>query len=184
MCIVIYATVPSCSDLECIRDSPLRLVPTADAVIAPRLQPNEQLCAIEGVPLCGGGGHCGTVLGRAVLADHDANERFVKQIGKLKKRGWSEHKIEMWLEQKQRTRQPAHMNRDIDELGLWNELLRAALENARLRFVGLMVFNAGDEQEVPIRCEMASRTSCDLTKVEMGVLYRIARLRGSESVCR
>jgi hypothetical protein len=182
MCTLIYATVPSRSDLGRIHGSPLRLVPADGVTVAPRLHPNEELCTVKGVPLCGGGGHCGTVLGREVQHGQDANEREArKQTSKLRKRGWSEHKIQGWLEQKQQARgsQPPNMNGEVDELALWNALLCAALDEAHLSFVGLMVVYAGDEPQAPIRCETASRSSCDLTKLEMGVLYRIARSEGA-----
>lgn len=174
MCTLIYATVPSRSDLGRIR-STLRLVPAADPVVTARLRPGEQLCTVAGVPHCSGGGHCGTVLGRARPRGQGSHERDARHVGRLRKRGWSEHKIDVWLEQRRRVQQPPNMNGEVDELGLWNELLQAALEEARMGFVGLMVFNAGDEPELPVRCEAISRTACELTRLEPGVLYRIAR---------
>jgi hypothetical protein len=178
MCTLIYATVPSNADVARLAPYEVRLVPTEDAAVTPKLRPGEQLCGVGGVPRCGGGGHCGTVLGReAHEPRRSPAERDAAQGKKLRKQGWSEHKVQAWLAQKKESHssQPPHMNGGVNELALWEGLIRSALEDAHLRFIGLMVFTAGQEPMLPLRSEDVSRTACDLTRLESGVLYRIHR---------
>jgi len=178
MCTLIYVTVPSAADLTRLPSTAVRLAPSEDPFVAPKLRPREVLCRPFGVPTCGGGGFCGTVIGRqAYRSGRDREERDSAHATKLRKKGWSEHKVQAWLAQKQEVRPspPANLNGNVDELALWQELLRAAFEEAHLRFVGLMVFTAGDEPELPTRDEDMPRAACDLTRLQSGVLYRIRR---------
>lgn len=178
MCTLIYATVPSQADLACLAQLALRLVAAEDAVVAPKLLPGEQLCWVAGAPQCAAGGFCGTVLGREAHPSGRApKERHEAQAKKLRKKGWSEHKVQTWLAQKSEVRAPQlpNMNGQVDELALWEQLLRAAIEEAHLRYIGVMVFTAGDEPSLPVRSEGSARLACDLTRLEAGVLYRIHR---------
>jgi hypothetical protein len=177
MCTLIYATVPSRADLARIPPTTAHLV--ADDVraeFAAKVAGQEQPCFVAGVPHCGGGGHCGTVLGRA-LTRPGRNENLEAQAERLRKRGWSAHKVEAWLAQKRAPRpsRPPKMSADVDELALWRELLEAALEEARLEYVGLLVCEAGDEPDIPSRIESVRYSGCDLTRLERGVLYRLHR---------
>lgn len=85
--------------------------------------------------------------------------------------------MQAWLAQKRAHRAGPlpNMNGQVDELALWTQLLRAALDEARVRYLGLMVFTAGDEPDLPVRSVDVPRAECDLTHLEQQVLYRISR---------
>lgn len=179
MCTLIYATLSSTLDLARLPPGGVVLSPADDASVSARLRPGEQLCDIGGVPRCGGGGHCGTVLGREALGPaRNSEERTAAQAARLRKKGWSEHKVQAWLAQKRETRaafERKDANPGVDEHALWQEFLRAALEESSLRYVGLLVFYAGDEPTLPSRSEDVTRAEFDLTRMERGVLYRFHR---------
>ena len=93
------------------------------------------------------------MLGReARSSGRDSEERDAAQARKLRKKGRSEHKVQVWLAQKQSARQSTqpHLNGTVDELALWTVLVRVALDGARLRYLGLMVFTAGDEPDLRV----------------------------------
>lgn len=172
MCTFIYATVPAVTDLARLPSTGVRLGATEDPFIVPKLQPGEVLCWPRGIPDCGAGGFCGTVLGSCAPAGGRTRaQEEAAQAKRLRKRGWGEHKVQAWLAQKRE----ACTSSTGGELALWTGFLRAALEDARLAYVGLMVFTAGSEHRLPTRSETVQREACDLTLLEYGVLYRIRR---------
>lgn len=178
MCTLIYATLPSAADLARLPPVTVRLFPSSEAGVAARLLPGELLCGVGGVPTCGAGGHCGTVLGSdAPRTTERRDAREAAQVQRRRKQGWSEHKIQVWLAQKHEVPAsfPQKSQGAVDELARWNELLRAALEDARIRYVGLLVFTAGQEPELPTRVEQVAYGACDLSRLEATVLYRIHR---------
>jgi hypothetical protein len=178
MCTLIYAVVPMHADLDRLPKAAAYLVPAEDAVVASKLYPGERLCRVEGVPQCAGGGNCGTVLGREALREGRVPEESdAAQAMRLRQKGWTEHKVQRWLAQKREARvaQPPNVNGTTDEMAIWKELLRVALEDAHLRYLGLMVFTAGDEPNLPIRSMDVTRAACDLTRLEQGILYKILR---------
>lgn len=176
MCTLIYATVPKKTDPSKLPTGPVKLVAFTDPEVSSRLPPDEQLCRVTGVPECAGGGHCGTVLGREALPRGEAaKQRDLAQLKKLRKKGWSEHKVQAWLKQRVagRRHEPAHLNAGVDELALWRAFLETALGEGKVPFVGLMVYTSGDEPELPVRTQDLALTRCDLTHLEQGVLYRV-----------
>jgi hypothetical protein len=178
MCTLIYATVPSAADLARLPSTGVRLGPTEDPFVVPKLRPGEVLCWPGGIPDCGAGGFCGTVLGACAPAGgRTREEEEAAATKRLRKKGWGEHKIQAWLAQKSEVRVFSVMQRHeaVGELALWTGFVRAALEDARLAYVGLMVFTAGSEHKLPTGSESVQREACDLTLLEQGVLYRIRR---------
>ena len=172
MCTFIYATVPSVADLARLPPTGVRLRPIEDAYVVPKLRSGEVLCWPSGIPDCGAGGFCGTVLGScAPSGGRTQQEAEAAQVKRLRKKGWGEHKVQAWLAQKRE----AATSSTGGELALWTGFLKAALEDARLDHVGLMVFAAGSDPSLPTRSETVQHEACDLTLLEHGVLYRIRR---------
>lgn len=176
MCTLIYVVVPGRSGVAAVSGAAISLHPVRDPHLTPKLTTHEQLCVPAGVPQCAAGGYCGTVLGRMVgPSGRSDEERDAARAKKLRRNGWSEHKVQAWLHQKQMSRaaQSPNLNGDVDELALWQDLLHVALDQYRLEHLGLMVFTAGDEPNLPIAERAVSREACDLSLLQSGVLYRI-----------
>jgi hypothetical protein len=84
-------------------------------------------------------GHCdcGTALGNERAAEMAAEDP-AEQIPKLRKKGWSEAKIERWLADK--TRRPdRHVERNERELAQWIALIPDVLESEVANKIGVFV---------------------------------------------
>jgi hypothetical protein len=174
MCTLITVVVPSRSDLARLTHAPIRLTPLEDPTSLAPLHPGEVPCWPSGVPTCSGGGHCGTVLGSEAHG-HGllAEERDEGRARRLRRQGWSEHKVQAWLAQRRQVRPTGQGESSVAELSLWRAFLHVALEEAFLRSVGLMVHQAGDA--VPLRDARVRLVDCALPRLEQGVLYRVHR---------
>ncbi len=125
---------------------------------------------------------CGTGLGM-LAEDRGVREPDYKRKAKrLRKKGWSDTKIERWMEDKQRDRQQARSrnanyvtNPPIDVVH-WKEFIVGVLESKASRYLGLLVhwYNGSIETE---SINIVDRTWVIYTDVDCEYL-----LRASEDV--
>ncbi len=115
---------------------------------------------------------CDTALGRLRLSEHD---RF-PDPEPLRRKGWSEAKIQRWLAQKRS--QPIERTADPDG---WCRVIRDLLEEARASRAGLLLhmYDDGLEEKIilePIRKLVADETLADeLHHMQEDTIYLIRK---------
>ena len=123
-------------------------------------------------------GHCdcGTSLGSSRVGEKDES-KLSKQLEKLRREGWSETKIERWLNDKEKAR----LNRPKtgDDAAIWVALIGEVLGSTDAKYVGLLLhFYSGDlndEQIAISRVEdvpLLELTEDRLGAIREDVLYR------------
>ena len=108
---------------------------------------------------------CGTAL---LSPDVDYDSALAKQAEKLKKDGWSQHKIDSWLSQKTGTREKKRQGREEDS-GRWYSLLQEILTQRLSPYVCLLVL--WDDKETVIKGRIRKRLSADFAPLEENTVY-------------
>src|SRR5687767_2907352 len=118
---------------------------------------NDQLYALTNIGHC----DCGTVLGRGFIGNLYTKEPE-SEIPKLRKKGWSEAKINRWLEDKTRKPDPLDIRRE-EELARWMATIQDVLTSGIATSLGLFVhfYNEGFDADIIKRVERVRLT--DLT---------------------
>ncbi len=121
---------------------------------------------------------CDSFLGGANLAKKTA-VKTSSHVEKLRKKGWSPHKIERWLAEKSAASQDRAENQHGEEQKHWTAFIGALLEG-RTKRIGLMVHMYSgrvDEEQVQIkRVErvLLSDLSEVLSRMDHDILYMIS----------
>lgn len=92
-------------------------------------------------------GHCdcGTALGSLNLSAARDDLSYERQLKKFRKQGWSETKINRWLEQKEHTKEKhrredeAQAKGSTEELNQWVRLITDVLTSGYARRIGLLL---------------------------------------------
>ena len=146
MCHFVTATLPANAKLDSLRliarDHALALTEVHNPHVASQLQPGE-LYYLTTLGSC----DCGTVLGSQLRLDRrsHAKEPNEREIAALRRRGWSETKIERWLLQHSLTTardtrgQRVHAEGRALEAGSWQQFLNEVLASGGTAFVGLLL---------------------------------------------
>lgn len=95
-------------------------------------------------------GHCDCGSGIACNANGKSDLIQTKEIEKLRKKGWSETKISLYLENKS---QKQNRRQTVDELNRWANFIKEATNNAQIGKVGLYMFSPENdylEDDFPI----------------------------------
>ena len=124
-------------------------------------------------------GHCdcGTSLGSSIVAEKDESKQS-KQLEKLRRKGWSETKIDRWLKDKEKAR--SNRREPENDAAIWVALIGEILESTDAKYVGLLLhFYSGDlddEQIVVSRVEdvpLLELSEDRLRSINEDVLYRV-----------
>jgi hypothetical protein len=124
---------------------------------------------------------CGTPLGSAAPPTRIPAEELERETARLRRRGWSEHKIARWLESRQSTgareERLAHERADgasAESVDYWLDLVRRTLESGRLERIGLRVCRGDDtwlDATPTTRIPVAELTPVHLRTMADGALY-------------
>lgn len=123
-------------------------------------------------------GHCdcGTSLGSSRAGDKDES-KLAKQLKKLRRKGWSEAKIDRWLKDKEKAR--SNRPEPENDAAIWVALIDNVLGSTDAKYVGLLLhFYSGDlndEQIAISHVETVPRselTEDRLRAIHEDVLYR------------
>ncbi len=92
-------------------------------------------------------GHCdcGTAIGSLNHSNAGKSVSYERELNKFRKQGWSEAKIQRWLEQKEQTKE-RHQREDearakgsTSELNQWVDFIGDLLESGKARRLGLLL---------------------------------------------
>ena len=125
-------------------------------------------------------GHCdcGTALGSLDVSAPSDGPGYERELKKFRKQGWSEAKINRWLEQKEQTKEK-HQREDearargsTHELNQWVELITDVLKSGDARRLGLLLhlYHGGLESE---RINILRREKVKLTETTQELLIGI-----------
>ena len=119
---------------------------------------------------------CGTSLGSSSFGDK-RESKLSKQLKTLRRKGWSETKIERWLKDKEKAR--SNRPKPESDAAIWVALISEVLESTNAKYVGLLLhFYSGDlndEQIAISRVETVPRLELSedrLRAIREDVLYR------------
>ena len=187
MCIFITATLPPDASIEAVR-----------AVFerhGRRLDEVENQNVLEQLPsgeryFCTTSGHCdcGTALGStfAFAETSPRTDDISQKILKLRRKGWSEAKIQRWVEQDRRNREQDQRARiaresyalESGEIVDWVALIREIMATGQSSSVGLLVhwYSTSPEQEAVdlrerVRLAADSITEEDLLRMRHDTVY-------------
>jgi hypothetical protein len=99
--------------------------------------------------------NCGTAIGSLSYSDAGTPVSYERELNKFRKQGWSEAKIQRWLEQKEQTRE-RHQHEDesraqgsTPELDQWVNFLTDLLKSGKTHRLGLLLhlYKGGIESE-------------------------------------
>jgi len=131
-------------------------------------------------------GHCdcGTALGSLSGSFADDDPTYHRELKKFRKQGWSEAKINRWLEQKEETKEKHQREKDAQfkgsfrELNEWIGLITDLLKTGHTRRMSLLLhmYHGGlESEEIAIlgkeRVKLSETTSELLTSIKEDVLY-------------
>lgn len=182
MCHFITATLPPRADVDTVRGiaTSFRRAwrPIESGPVVAQLAPGETYY-LTTPNHC----DCGTVLGSA---NRDAGQEIdpAQSIRKLKRKGWSESKIDRWLADKRAAAKRTH-DKPLEPGELdsktWNLLLSSVLESGATSKIGLMLhMYSGLITDAEIRLHRTSVSLADITPaflegIEEDRLYEFAR---------
>jgi hypothetical protein len=121
---------------------------------------------------------CGTVLGSHNNADDHGSVGSDRELKKLRKQGWSEAKIQRWIEQKEQTKvrnvlkEEADAQADLPLAEHWIRFITDLLESGYTSKFGLLLhwYHGGVENE---RIQIQSTEKVTLTELSPGQLTRM-----------
>ncbi len=179
MCTFITAVLPKSVDVvgrrDLINGLHVAFTPTYNKFIMAQLDPNSA-CYLTG-HMC----DCGTVLGclqsgDARSSDHD--QRRARKIKALRKKGWSQTKIELWLSEKHkmieredRKKRDTRKERE-DEAARWIRFVQDVLHETDATYLGILLheFRGFVETE---RWKIADRVECSLPELDGAYLMNM-----------
>jgi hypothetical protein len=82
---------------------------------------------------------CGTSLGRTQPAPQEVASRHDKEVGQLRKKGWSDSKIARSLAEKEAARSSSTARKPIDSVELWENIVSDLVSHPRASGVGLFL---------------------------------------------
>lgn len=184
MCHYITASLPGSVDLKSIvpvfdsHNVGFELI--SNAHVTQQLDPQDLYILTSGKHC-----DCGTALG-SLNRDPEKVVSYERELKKLRKQGWSEAKIQRWLEQKEETNQrharedDARVKRGSPELNSWigliNDLIGSKL-TPRLSILLHLYHGAIESERIKIqrreRVKLAEVSSERLMKIEEDVLYEV-----------
>jgi hypothetical protein len=188
MCIFITAVVPAGVDLKksqaLLQEHGMRFKPIENPHVQTQIEGAQYLCATGSI--C----DCSTVLGSGAAdrARDDKDSKFKHEVEKLRKKGWSQHKIDRWLADKLHA-----ANRDVDsvaakheaELTNWCEFIQAFLAQGGTPSLGLLLhMYSGGLADEHIRIKkfeklrLSEKLPALLTTMENDVLYTFTKAKG------
>ena len=150
MCTYIAAVLPAGTDAkatgELFKKHDLGFYPIHDR---PPAISKDQLYVLTFTQNC----DCGTVLGRGYIRNPHPKEPE-SEIPKLRKKGWSDAKINRWLEDKTRKADP-HDTRSEEELARWMATIQDIVTSGITTSLGLFVhfYNEGYDADIIKRVE-------------------------------
>jgi hypothetical protein len=130
---------------------------------------------------------CDSVLGSAAIRREEmrAPETDFVEIGKLQKKGWSQHKIERWISEKSahsERHQGQALNSQDAELARWREFVSTFLSSGFAKRLGiLMHMYSGRLEDEQIRIKRIERLSLskeldhELLGMDEDVLYMVSK---------
>ena len=134
---------------------------------------------MEGNQLCywttGGVCDCGTALLSQDIdyySSHNHDSELAKRIKKLRKEGWSQHKIDKWLSQKIDVREKKQQSREEEnakDSGRWYSLLHEILKQRLSPYVCLLVL--WDDKDTVIKGRIKKKLSSDFASLEENTIY-------------
>lgn len=128
---------------------------------------------------------CDTVLGSVSAQGEVQTKATVSgDIEKLKKKGWSQHKIERWLAEKSGAtdrHQEADRSKSVAELAQWREFISVMLLDKSTNRLGLLIhMYSGSLEDEQIQIKRINRISLSeqfensLLEMEEDVLYMLS----------
>lgn len=167
MCHFISAVLPSSADLSALAGVMAHhgraLKPQRNPVLGAQLQAGEQLLLTTA-------GHCdcGTALGalerNAARLERRRRSSERKEVT-LRRRGWSEARIQRWREQQQNHRSGLHPQAGVTD---WERLLTDMLREHHTAYVGLLLHWCGEGADEPIALQ--GRETLPLCEESLGRL--------------
>ena len=130
---------------------------------------------------------CGTAIGSLTRPEGEKEPNFDRELTKFRAQGWSEAKIQRWLDQKSQV-QERHKREDdhqaqgsTAELDQWINLINDLLNTGKARWLGLLLhtYHRGIESErITIvsreKVMLAELTAAQLMKLKQDVVYEFA----------
>lgn len=118
---------------------------------------------------------CGTALGSLNASAPNDDLSYEPQLKKFRNQGWSETKINRWLEQKEQTKQKHLEARDQEsthELNQWIRLITDVLQSGNAGKIGLLLhmYHGGIESE---RIKIPRRERVKLSELIPELLMRM-----------
>ncbi|MEW6306755.1 MAG: hypothetical protein AB1705_25085 [Verrucomicrobiota bacterium] len=189
MCYFITLILPvgNARDISVIDEILSRVHRTAEILSNPHLSQHLHLkerYLYPGGKMC----ECGTALG--TLRETQPPKRIEKkEIDGLRKKGWSETKIQRWIEQQMSVKERKAQIKAKQDLAAhgsdpdgWTATVRALISEARLPYVGLLLhWYSGDleSERIPIKSRVKlpndDQLSNALYRIEEDTIYEIHR---------
>lgn len=150
MCHFITATVPGDADLKQVRAviaaHKRGFQRLANSHLQPQLPPGDQYLGLTW-RMC----DCGTVLGCLASQEEDSAKPGMRETEKLRRKGWSQARIERWTGERERSREKRGQAQEqrLAEAQGWLDFLRALLSSGGVAHVGLLLhwYRTGPEEE-------------------------------------
>jgi hypothetical protein len=147
MCHFITATMAPNGDESAVRrlakESLLKWEPLDNPSVIKQLHPGE-LYFLTTRGMC----DCGTRIGVRIRTDvtlPDSDPDFSRETKKLRKKGWSENKIDRWIEQtrsysaRKHAESEARLSGPHSEVDRWIQFVSAVLEGSHADWIGILV---------------------------------------------
>ena len=118
---------------------------------------------------------CGTALGILNRSGDSESVSYDREAKKLRKQGWSEARIQRWLEQKEQTKEKhlqeneAHAKTGTPDAAHWVAFITTVLKSGNTRKIGLLLhmYHGGTESE---RIKILGKESIKLKELSPGRL--------------
>jgi hypothetical protein len=187
MCTFVLGTLPTNAALANLERGFFRFTKLSAGGLASILQPGELFGRMT-TRHC----DCGTALGIDATAERLAErkrESIEHKLARLRRKGWSDNRIERWLAQVQGDQERHARVQAVGattEAREWRDWLHLALEQVRVEHVGLLVdyydgfledAYAADEKPIPLvrNVRLQDVDEVFLENMDKGVLYRVRR---------
>lgn len=171
MCYYITAVLPAVNDiatLQAIFHQYKRVcTPLENPSISKILRPGERYYLTTAGPC-----DCDTTLGRVYSAS--TTKSYTTHNAKLRKRGWSDTKIQRWMEQKNRPPPALPTAWELSCNADWYELIRAVLQSQTIDYLALLLHHYDTSLTQRIRLHRREEVAISLEALGMmqtDVLY-------------
>ena len=175
MCHFIFLVLPPKADLAsigalCEQHGCAFKSVDSDTIIRPFLVEGER-SYLTTAGLC----DCGTPLipqREDYFVQHNQDGTLAKRAEKLRKEGWTQHKIDNWLAQKTTVRDRKQQYREEqnnEEINRWYELISATLDQRLSPYVGLVVL--WDDKSTHIKARITKKITSDFAPLAENTIY-------------